>query len=165
MCQGNERCQRELRRAQVTSSTRWRYRKLSLQAGVARALPSDPKANNSTSFPTLSLFLHSRDRACAPVCVWLCVCVGRGGQVDQGAETPVSVSIQREVRMASESKPKFKVPSLHSTPAELSTTHPSSCWSLDTNLSDTQFPERDTGFKGSSKAHAACHIGDRKPGF
>lgn len=92
MCQGNERCQRELRRAQVTSSTRWRYQKLSLQAGVARALPSDPKANNSTSFPTLSLLLHSGDHACAPVCVWLCVCVGRGGQVDQGAETPVSVS-------------------------------------------------------------------------
>ena len=39
------------------------------------------------------------------------------------------------------------MPSLHSALAETLTTHPSSYWSLNTHLSDIQFPEQDTGIK------------------
>ena len=93
--QGNEKCQRELKRAQIASSTSLRNLTLRLWAGVARALPNDLKTNNFRSFPTLSLLLiPSFWRPCLCVCVCVCAhahaCVLGEGQVDKGAETPAN---------------------------------------------------------------------------
>lgn len=95
--QGNEKCQRELRRAQIASSMSLRNSTLRLWAGVARALPNDLKANNFRSFPTLLLLLiPSFWRPCLCVCVhaYVCACTHTHalgeGQVDKGIETPAS---------------------------------------------------------------------------
>lgn len=111
-------------------TTLWGHQKISPLAGEIRVLPNDPKTNNSMSRSSSALFFHSGD------CVWW-----DGRVADDGIET---------------GKPKFNMPSLHCTPAEISTTHPSS--------SPHPVSRKRHRHSESPKARTACHSGDKKPG-